>query len=186
MQIDCGVCTIRSWQPGDETALARHANSREIWLNLRDQFPHPYTLENASDWVQMASIEDPPTHFAIVLDEAVGGIGFAIQSDIARVSAEIGYWLSTSHWNKGVMTSAVRAVTDYAFTRFSLTRVFAVPYATNIASHRVLEKAGYVREGVLRRSAIKDGSVLDQVVYAMTDRDRVSASTSACSDARHG
>lgn len=172
MQIDCGVCTIRPWRRGDEAALARHANSHEVWANLRDHFPHPYTRDHAHAWVESASAEDPPTHFAIVLDEAVGGIGFALQSDIARVSAEIGYWLGTSHWNKGLMTAAVRAVTDYAFTRFSLTRVFAVPYAANIASHRVLEKVGYVREGVLRRSAIKDGEVLDQVVYAITDRDR--------------
>jgi RimJ/RimL family protein N-acetyltransferase len=172
MRIDCGVCTIRPWQRGDETALARHANSQEIWLNLRDQFPSPYTLDHAHAWVESACAENPPTHFAIVLDEAVGGVGFALQGDIARVSAEIGYWLGTSHWNKGVMTAAVRAVTEYAFAQFSLTRVFAVPYATNVASHRVLEKVGYVREGVLRRSASKNGQVLDQVVYAMTDRDR--------------
>jgi RimJ/RimL family protein N-acetyltransferase len=172
MQIDCGLCIVRPWQRGDESALARHANNRDIWLNLRDQFPHPYGIEDAAAWVELTSAENPPTHFAIVLQEAVGGIGFAPQSDIARISAEIGYWLSASHWNKGIMTAAVRAVTDYAFTRFSLRRVFAVPYATNMASHRVLEKVGYVREGVLRRSAVKDGTVLDQVVYAMTDRDR--------------
>ena len=172
MQIDCGVCTIRTWQHGDEVALARHANDREIWLNLRDQFPHPYTIEHAKGWVALASAENPPTHFAIVLEEPVGGIGFELQGDIGRKSAEIGYWLGSAHWNKGVMSAAVRAVTDYAFAHLSLTRVFAVPYATNIASHRVLEKAGYVREGVLRRSAIKDSTVLDQVVYAMTDRDR--------------
>jgi [ribosomal protein S5]-alanine N-acetyltransferase len=175
VQFDCGVCKIRPWQRGDEPALVRHANSREIWLNLRDQFPHPYTFEDAHAWVDSQSVENPPTHFAIVVQEAVGGIGFALKRDIERVSAEIGYWLGTSHWNRGVMTSALRVVTDYAFTRFSLTRVFAVPYATNVASHRVLEKAGYVREGVLRRSAIKDGAVLDQVVYAITDSDRVSS-----------
>jgi RimJ/RimL family protein N-acetyltransferase len=176
MQIDCGACIIRPWQRSDVAALVRHANHREIWLNLRDQFPHPYTADDANAWVESTAAQAPPTQFAIVLEEAVGGIGFALQADVARVSAEIGYWLSTSHWNKGVMTAAVRAVTDYAFTRFSLTRVFAVPYATNIASQRVLEKVGYVREGVLRRSAIKDGVVLDQIVYAIIDSDRVSTS----------
>lgn len=175
MQIDCGVCTLRPWQHGDETALARHANRREIWLNLRDQFPHPYTIEHANAWVEFASAENPPTHFAIVREEAVGGIAFALQNDIARVSAEIGYWLGVTHWNKGVMTAAVRAVTDYAFAEFALTRMFAVPYVTNLASHRVLEKVGYQREGVLRRSAVKDGVVLDQVMYALTDRDRINA-----------
>lgn len=174
MQFDCGICTVRPWQRGDEPALVRHANSREVWLNLRDRFPHPYTAQDAHAWVESMCVEDPPTHFAIVVGEAAGGIAFALGNDIERVSAEIGYWLGKSHWNKGVMTSALRAVTEYAFTRFSLSRVFAVPFATNVASHRVLEKAGYVREGVLRRSAIKDGVVLDQVMYAITDRARAS------------
>ena len=175
MQIDCGTCIVRPWERRDVAALVRHANHREIWLNLRDQFPHPYTVDDANAWVELTSAQEPPTNFAVVMQEAVGGIGFSLQNDIARVSAEIGYWLSSSHWNKGVMTAAVRAVTDYAFTRFSLTRVFAVPYATNIASQRVLEKVGYVREGVLRRSVIKNGAVLDQIVYAITDRDRVTS-----------
>jgi ribosomal-protein-alanine N-acetyltransferase len=175
MHIDCGACIIRPWQRDDVPALVRHANHREIWLNLRDQFPHPYTADDANAWVELTAAQEPPTHFAIVVQEAVGGIGIELQNDIARVSAEIGYWLSTSHWNKGVMTAAVRAVTDYAFTRFSLTRVFAVPFAANVASQRVLEKVGYIREGVLRRSAIKNGAILDQIVYSLTDRDRMSS-----------
>jgi RimJ/RimL family protein N-acetyltransferase len=175
VQIACGVCIVRPWQRGDESALARHANARDIWLNLRDQFPHPYTAEDAAAWVESAAAESPSTHFAIVVQEAVGGIGFTVRGDVERVSAEIGYWLGAAHWSKGIMTAAVRAVTHYAFTQFSLTRVFAVPYAQNVASHRVLEKVGYTREGVLRRSAIKNGMVLDQVLYAITDQDRESA-----------
>ena len=139
MHIDCGVCTLRPWQPGDEAALPRHANRREIWLNLRDTFPHPYTAENAATWVKSASAQNPPTNFAIGVNEAVGGMGLKQGGDVERVSAEIGYWLSADYWNRGIMTAAVRALTDYGFEQCSLTRVFAVPYAHNIASQRVLE-----------------------------------------------
>lgn len=147
----------------------RHANSREIWLNLRDQFPYPYSAEDAASWVRFASAESPPRRFAIVVEEAVGGVGLELHDDVERTSAEIGYWLGVSHWNKGIMTAAVSALTSYAFERFSLTRVFALPYAHNVASHKVLQKAGFVKEGVLRRSAIKDGAILDQVLFAITD-----------------
>lgn len=172
MVLDCGVCTVREWRVGDEEPLVRHANNREIWRNLRDQFPHPYTRADAEEWIAIASRQSPPSSFAIETDgEPVGGIGLKLRDDVERVSAEIGYWLGESLWNRGIMTAAVRAVTEHGFAQFSLTRVFAVPLLSNTASHRVLEKAGYVREGVLRRSAIKDGQVLDQVLFAITDVD---------------
>lgn len=172
VRLDCGICVLRPWRVGDEAPLVRHANDRRVWLNLRDHFPHPYTAEDAASWIKVASKQDPVTSFAVVVDDAVGGVSFRVNTDIERVSAEIGYWLGASHWNKGIMSAAVRAVTEYAFEQFSLTRLFAVPFAGNIASQRVLEKAGYVREGVLRRSVIKDGEVLDQVLFAITDLDR--------------
>ena len=152
--------------------LSRHANNREIWLNLRDRFPHPYTRADAESWVRIASAGDPQTHFAIeACGEAVGGVSLMLQDDVERVSAEIGYWLSEAFWGRGIMSAAVRAATEYAFTRFGLTRVFGLPYAHNSASIRVLEKAGYVREGVLRRVAVKDGVILDEVPLAITALD---------------
>lgn len=64
------------------------------------------------------------------------------------------------------MRAAVAAATDYAFRELGLLRVFAVPFAHNVASARVLERAGYRLEGTMRRSAVKDGAVLDQHLYA--------------------
>jgi len=172
VEIDRGGCTLRPWRAGDEASLRRHADDREVWRNLRDRFPHPYTEADASAWVAYASGQAPPTNLAIeVAGEAVGGIGVLLHDDVERVSAEIGYWLGREHWGRGLMTGAVRAATRYAFSTFALTRVYALPFAGNAASCRVLEKAGYRREGLLRRSAIKDGIVLDQLLYAITDLD---------------
>ena len=171
MQIDVGACVVRSWRAEDEEALARHANSRKVWKDLRDLFPHPYTREDARSWIRYATRRRPEVDFAIDVEgEAVGNIGLGLhRSDIERCSAEIGYWIGEAYWGRGVATAALRALTAYAFEAFELTRLYAVPFASNAASLRVLEKAGYQREGVLRRSAIKDGVVKDQVMYARTD-----------------
>src|SRR5690606_1724188 len=143
-----------------------------IWLNLRDRFPHPYTAADAEWWIGHASNRHPPTSHAIEVDgEAAGDVSLTLHEDVERVSAEIGYWLGESFWNRGIMSAAVRAITRYGFSEFSLTRIYALPYASNVASHKVLERSGYTREAVLRRSAIKEGIVLDQVLYAITDLD---------------
>jgi ribosomal-protein-alanine N-acetyltransferase len=170
MDLECGPCTVRSWHRDDEATLPLHANNRQIWINLRDQFPYPYTRADAKRWLQHITSVTPETSFAIdVNGEAVGGIALVLHDDVERCSAEVGYWLSEHYWGRGIATAALKTITEYAFTQFKLTRVFAVPFAHNVASMRVLEKAGYICEGRLRRSAIKDGVVLDQLMYAKID-----------------
>ncbi len=78
----------------------------------------------------------------------------------------MGYWLAEPYWGKGIMTETVARFTEYACERFSLLRIYAEPYAHNASSCRVLEKAGYTLEGRLRSSVIKDGQILDQLLYA--------------------
>jgi len=163
---------IRSWQPEDAPSLAHHANDRRIWLNMRDAFPHPYTLADAEAFLVRAASMVPVTYFAIAVnDAAVGGIGYTLHEDVERVSAEIGYWLGTAFWGRGIMTSALAAATAHAFREHpELRRVYAVPFEGNGASLAVLENAGYRLEGRMRQSAIKDGKVIDQLMYA-TIRD---------------
>ena len=96
----------------------------------------------------------------------VGAIGVMCGTDIERHTCEIGYWLGRAFWGRGLATDAVKEMTTYAFDALGMFRVFAVPFARNTASFRVLEKAGYTREGLMRRSAVKDGVVLDQYLYA--------------------
>ena len=112
-------------------------------------------------------MQEHPTHWAIEVDgEAAGGIGIEPKTDVERISAEIGYWLGESCWKRGILTEALQAVTAEAFKRFDLMRLYALPFADNPASVRVLEKAGYLLEGHLRQSVIKDGKVRDQLLYA--------------------
>ena len=167
MRLELSHCTLRPWHQNDVAALVRHANNRKIWRNVRDRFPHPYTQTDAETWVNLANNNPYEPALAIEVNrEAVGGIGLIFGQDIDRRSAEIGYWLSESHWGRGIVTEAVQALTEYAFAHFDLARIWACVFAWNPGSMRVLEKAGFVREGTLRQAATKDGQTIDVVMYA--------------------
>ena len=158
---------LRSWRREDAESLVRYANNRKIWRNLRDGFPHPYTRDHALDFLDKVAAQQTETYFAIELEnEAVGSIGFALHTDVERVSAEIGYWLAEPFWNRGIMREALTFVTKYAIQTHKLTRVYATPYEWNQASFRVLERAGYQLEGRMRKSAVKDNQIVDQLLYA--------------------
>jgi RimJ/RimL family protein N-acetyltransferase len=168
MEIRTERLLLRPWSPGDETALCRHGNNRNIWIQLTDRFPHPYTRKDARRWIRVnRALPPPPTQFAIVLDgEAIGGVGFERKTDLGRFTAEVGYWLSEEHWGKGFVTESVGAVADYAFAKFDFVRLEARVLEGNPASARVLEKAGFTREAAMRRAGFKDGRILDLLLYA--------------------
>lgn len=162
--------TIRPWRPADAPSLARHANNRNVARQLRDRFPHPYTIADARQFIQMASAARPTTMFAIVVDgEAVGGIGFFPGADVERFSAEIGYWLAEPYWGRGITAQAITLISGYAFEMCNMLRLFALPFADNKQSIRVLEKAGYTREATLRASSVKYGEIRDQALYALVN-----------------
>jgi RimJ/RimL family protein N-acetyltransferase len=173
MKLQAGPAWVREWRLEDAAQLPMQANERRIWLNLRDAFPHPYGREDAEGFLALALDMQPQTFFAIeCAGHLAGGIGYVLRTDVERVGAEIGYWLGVHYWGRGIATAAVRAVTRYAFaTHPQLMRLFAVPFASNPASARVLEKAGYTLEGTLRSSAIKNGQLLDQWMYARLRSD---------------
>ena len=167
MKIDCSSCLLRPLELADASSLARHANDRGVWENLRDRFPHPYSEAVATAYIEHLATRPVQTSFGIdVAGQAIGSISLMLGDDIARLSAEIGYWIGRDFWGRGIMVDAVRATTRYAFDVLGLRRVFAVPFVTSTRSNRVLEKAGYVKEGVMRQSAVKDGRILDQILYA--------------------
>lgn len=168
-RLPAGPAILRHWQAGDAPGLARQANDRRVWLGLRDAFPHPYSIDDGRRFIDTASAMSPRTFLAIEIDGAIaGGIGYVLKPDVERVGAEVGYWLGVNHWGRGIATAALRALTQHAFASHpELRRLYAVPYASNPASARVLEKAGFTREGTLRQSAIKDGRILDQWMYAI-------------------
>jgi len=160
-------CRLRPFREGDQLSIVRYANSRRIWINLRDRFPHPYTLADADAWIRDVAPQDPPTQCGVeVGGDVVGSIGLTLQEDVHRRSAEIGYWLGEPFWGLGIMSEVVPAFTAYGFATFDVCRIFATVFEWNPASVRILEKAGYILEGRLRKSVTKDGRMIDQLLYA--------------------
>jgi RimJ/RimL family protein N-acetyltransferase len=163
-------CVVRPFVITDAESIASVANDRRIWLQLRDLFPHPYQVADAESFIGRVAAVDPPLSLAIVIDGlAVGVVGLEPMTDVNRLTAEIGYWIGAAFWGRGVATEAVALATDWSFRTHGLLRLFAQPFAGNFASRRVLEKAGYQLEGTMRHSAIKDGEIQDQCLYARLD-----------------
>ena len=168
MQLDIGNgYVIRSFRAEDLESLVEYANNRNVWLGLRDLFPHPYTDKDGLAWLASVKQADPPSNFAIAsADGVIGGIGVGLQTDIHRLSGELGYWLGEPFWGRGIASEAVKVFTAYAFATYDIIRIYAYVFSNNPASARVLEKAGYELEGCLRKAVFKDGKVLDMQVYA--------------------
>lgn len=167
LPIDLGVCTLRPFRPEDAAPMAAIAGDPEIWLQVTDRFPHPYTLAHAEAFIARQLGRDPQRNLAICVDDTVaGGVIIRPGEGIGRISAELGYWIGKSYWGRGIATAAARAASDYAFQAFGLERVFAIAFTRNVGSVRVLEKAGFEREGLMKRASIKEGEVLDEFLYA--------------------
>ncbi|HET7457570.1 MAG TPA: GNAT family N-acetyltransferase [Gemmatimonadaceae bacterium] len=167
--ITCARSLLRPWRADDRAALLRHIDDRAVSRNLR-LVPHPYTDDDATAWLSVVVASPPPEgNYAIEVDGGlVGAIGLQRGTDIESQSFEVGYWLGRTLWGRGIMTDALRAVTAAGFAEPDVARIYAPVFAWNPASMRVLEKAGYRREAVLVRSGVKEGTLIDRVVYAIT------------------
>lgn len=160
--------TLRPWTPDDLPALLRYAQHPSIFANLRDRFPNPYTEEAAHAFIEMANSQTPVNIFAIDMDgEAIGSIGYFRQHDVNRFSAEIGYWMGLPFRGRGIVVEALSALCAHLFEHSDLIRLYASVFGRNPASRKVLERAGFQFEGVMRNSVVKLGAVDDEYLYAL-------------------
>ena len=159
--------TLRSWNINDAEHLSLIANNKNIAKFMMNQFPHPYTLDNAKSFISIATQNEPRNILAIDLNGlAIGGIGIHLQHDVYEKNAELGYWLSEENWGKGYITQAIELMKNYVFNNFSINRIFAKPFGSNISSQRALEKSGFVLEATLKTTIYKSGVYEDELIYA--------------------
>ena len=153
-------CNIRSWRIEDAKSLAEALNNKKVLDNLRDGLPYPYTTEDAEGYITAMLEADKNTTYAFAItvdDNAVGSIGVFRKDNIHCKTAEMGYYVAEPYWGQGIVTSAAKQVCNYVFEKTDIIRIFAEPFAYNIGSCRVLEKAGFAFEGTLRKNAVKNG-----------------------------
>ena len=163
-------CTIRAWRMEDRHALAALLNNKHILDNLRDGLPYPYTSDDAGDYIAAMLAADKTKTFAFAIaanDALAGSIGVFRRDNIHFRTAELGYYIGEPYWGRGFATGAVKQTCDYIFEHTDILRIFAEPFAYNTASCRVLEKAGFQFEGLMRGNAVKNGAVLDMKLYAL-------------------
>lgn len=163
-------CIIRQWRESDAADLAAALSNKKVQDNLRDGLPYPYTEKDGLDFINAMLSADPNDTFAFAVtvdDKAIGSIGVFRQGNIHRLTAELGYYIAQEYWGNGIMTEAVRQICEYVFKNSDIIRIYAEPFAYNEASCRVLEKAGFQFEGVLRSNAIKNNKVLDMKMYSL-------------------
>jgi [ribosomal protein S5]-alanine N-acetyltransferase len=159
---------LRKWTTKDLENLIKYANNYKIAKNMSDAFPYPYNEKFAHRYISRAITTIPTQTFAIEInDEAAGSIAVSPQTDIHCRNAEMGYWLAEPYWGKGIMKEVIKQVVEYSFQNFAIDRIFARPFGSNIASQRVLEKAGFKLEARFEKTIFKNGEYLDEIFYAV-------------------
>ena len=167
-------CKIRRWELSDARDLATALSNKKIQDNLRDGLPYPYTEQDGKEFISamLVANENDTFAFAITVNgKVIGSIGAFRQGNIHRQTAELGYYIAEEYWGKGIMTEAVKQLCDYVFSNTDIIRIYAEPFAYNIGSCRVLEKAGFQYEGTLRSNALKNGNVFDMKMYSKLKTD---------------
>ena len=162
------ILMLRTWRAADAVSLAANADDITLWNNVRDLFPHPYTLTDAREFIAAAAGKPCPVDFAVVAGgKAVGGVGFVPGTDVERFGAEVGFWLGSRCRGRGMMTAAVRQAVEWMFANTPIIRIFAAAYATNPASQRVLVKTGFRHVGTFRKAFFKNGAFVDGCYYEL-------------------
>lgn len=157
---------IRSWRKEDAGPLTAIANNKKVWLNLRDRFPHPYTLKDAFAWIEHTSTQKPAINFAVIFKgQIAGSIGVVPREDVYRKTIEVGYFLGEPFWGKGIATKAVGLIMNYIQKDFDVVRIYAEVFEQNKASMKVLEKNGFHLESIRKKAVVKNNVVMDDYVW---------------------
>jgi ribosomal-protein-alanine N-acetyltransferase len=151
----------------DVAALITHLSEKQI-SDQTLMIPYPYKEENAKWFIEFAE-KNKKLSWAIrgKNSQLIGSIGFHGESKKGNHCDEIGYWLAKPYWGRGIVTEAVKKLCEYGFDKLNLVRIEAPIFAFNIASCRVVEKCGFIKEGIMRKAYFKNGEFIDGVMYAL-------------------
>jgi ribosomal-protein-alanine N-acetyltransferase len=165
---------LRKFKLSDSDILSELANNKNIWDNVRNYFPHPYTAQNAMEFINFCNSQEPYVTFAIEYRGALAGcVGLVPQKDVHRLTAELGYWIGEPYWGKGIATEAVNLITEYGFNQLNLIRIYSGIFDFNKASQKVLEKAGFKFECIFEKSMIKNNVICNEYRYSKVKSESI-------------
>ncbi|MCL2687200.1 MAG: GNAT family N-acetyltransferase [Methanobrevibacter sp.] len=174
---------LRKFKKTDVNSIVKYANNKNIAKFLTNEFPYPYSKKDAELFINFISNENPTNTFVIEVNkEAAGAITVTPQAKIIATSkketpslainicdkqGELGYWLAEKYWNNGIMTSAIKEMVNYGFETFDINCIYATPFVPNIASQRVLKKAGF-NSNLEKKSIIKNNEIYEVLIYSIS------------------
>jgi len=168
------LVSLRKLETEDALCISELANNKKIACNLRDRFPNPYTLNDAINFLEIMKDEQKLINFAICYKgDFVGIIGLIPQDDIYRFSAEMGYWVGETFWNKGIASDAVSQIIEYAKNSSPLIRIYASAFDYNIASQMVLMKNGFDFDCIAIKAVYKEGRIIDEYRYSYIFEEKI-------------
>ncbi len=160
--------SYRAFKKSDAQALSKIANNETIALFLRDNFPYPYTLEDAKKFINNLGKHPAAQVWGVFLEQTLlGAVGIFRKNDVMKYSAEIGYWLGEEYWNQGICTQMLMECIPSIFLSTDLERIYAIVFQKNHASVKVLEKVGFTYEGNLRKAIHKNGEFQNASVWSI-------------------
>ena len=167
---------LRPWRDDDAESLAQYANDPLVARNLTGKFPSPYALQDARDYIRRNQADEQTPggrfcHCIAVNGAAAGSIDVIPGEDVYRRTAVLGYWIARDFWRQGIMTAAVGQFVREAFRRLDIVRISADAFSRNAGSRRVLEKNGFILEGIRRKNLWKDGELCDDCLYGLLRED---------------
>ena len=158
---------LRPWSASDLSSLVKYGDNPKIAQNLTDGFPHPYTEESGRNFLEMVSKTNDLILCIEIDGEAVGSVGIHLKKDVHRKNAEIGYWLAEPFWGQGIISRVIPQMVEKAFGQFDIERIYAGVYGRNMASQRVLQKAGFQVEVTFEKTIFKNEKFENEVVLAI-------------------
>lgn len=160
---------LRKWQVEDAPALVKQANNSKVASNMRDGFPHPYNIEHAQGFIKMATNGDEKKIIKAIVcnNQIAGGIGAHFHEDVYRKNVELGYWLGETYWGRGIATFCIKEFIRFLFEQHDIRRIYAEVFSENMASLKVLEKAGFTHEATLRQNVYKNERFMNSCIYSI-------------------
>ena len=157
---------LRDVHSNDNLLLVQYLNNENVTRYLSSKIPSPYSLEDAKWWIEVGSKDNAIVKAITFNNTFCGVVGIYTQAFEYQHSAEIGYWIAEKYWNQGIGSHAVKQFVEFIFTSTEIKRLFNPVSEPNFPSIKVMEKAGFYREGILKQSVYKNGKYYDEHLYA--------------------
>jgi RimJ/RimL family protein N-acetyltransferase len=172
--LESGRLFMRPMCAGDLSFIHENMNDKRISYNL-SYTPHPYTVEMAENW--MKNIDYGMSHanccyWAVCEKETkapIGSMGISIFKE--QEGAEMHYWINADHWNRGYCTESSKRMIVHVFDILNAHRLAITHRENNLPSKKVIEKCGFVYEGMQRDGLKRFGKFENVICYSMLRDD---------------